>query len=396
MRASHASKPTIQFLLCLIISCGFLLPLGSSAFAHGPILEPARGSMVASSVDSQSSTDLLEDAVGLTDPTDNSLAVYGTLLKPGEIDAYYFIPRRSVAIPLELLVPKRGSSADMFPTLVLAHESTATAKSMKPRTMITQVAETETTTGGSFLLSLPGALELSVFETRRGAREAFFEPFSLEYLYHGNEQDILLEKGAKYYLLVFEPQNYTGDYVIGLGDVEDFSDVSLVGLLKEVLFIKLGLYGGRSVPWGELIGLFIFMAGFIVGLGAVTVIDLHGFLGRTSSYWTETTIRAHKVTKPLIWIGFVLCFMGGYVLYRDIGLSATAALQLIIAIPLVLNGAFLSFYISPRLLAREREGKAQELLPSSMQAKIAFSFVLSFLGWWTEVFLLAYYLMVIR
>ncbi|MBS3910015.1 MAG: hypothetical protein KGZ93_10420 [Actinobacteria bacterium] len=345
--------------------------------------------------------------MALTDPTDNSLAVYGTLLKPGEIYAYYFIPKRSVAIPLELLVPKRGSSSDMFPTLVLAHESTATAKSMKPPTMITQATdldspdpagatENKTTPGGSFLRSLPDTLELSVFETRRGAREAFFEPFSLEYLYHGNEQDILLEEGVRYYLLVFEPRNYTGDYVIGLGDVEDFSDVSFVGLLKEVLFIKLGLYGGRSIPWGELIGLFIFMAGFIVGLGAVTVIDLHGFLGRTSPYWAETTIRAHKVTKPLIWIGFVLCFIGGYILYRDIGLSATAALQLIVAIPLVLNGAFLSFYISPRLLAREREGSAQELLPSSMQAKIALSFVLSFLGWWTEVFLLAYYLMVIR
>ena len=82
-------------------------------------------------------------------------------------------------------------------------------------------------------------------------------------------------------------------------------------------------------------------------------------------------------------------------MYKDIGLSATAALQLLIAIPLVLNGAFLSFYISPRLLAREHEGKAEELLPGSMQAKIAVSFVISFLGWWTEVFLLAYYLIVI-
>lgn len=28
------------------------------------------------------------------------------------------------------------------------------------------------------------------------------------------------------------------------------------------------------------IGLFIFLAGFVIGLGAVTVIDIHGFLGR--------------------------------------------------------------------------------------------------------------------
>lgn len=380
MRASNSPKRIFGSMLFVMVAFCCLILLDSVAFAHGPILEPARRAIIASSGDSQASMDLLAEAVEITDPTDNSLAVYGTLLEPGEIDVYYFTPKRSVEIPLELLVPKRGSSSDMFPTLVIARESTAT----------------ETTPGASFLRALPDTLELSVFETQRGAREAFFEPFSLEYLYHGNEQDFLLEKGVKYFVLVFEPQNYTGDYVIALGDVEDFSDVSFVGLLKEVLLIKLGLYGGRTVPWVELSGLFIFLAGLIIGLGAVTVIDLHGFLGRTSSYWTETTIRAHKVTKPLIWVGFVLCFIGGFILYRDIGLSATAALQLIISIPLLLNGAFLSFYISPRLLTREREGKAQELLPSSMQVKIALSFVLSFLGWWTEVFLLAYYMMVIR
>ncbi|MDO8659167.1 MAG: hypothetical protein Q7K54_01055 [Candidatus Parcubacteria bacterium] len=53
------------------------------------------------------------------------------------------------------------------------------------------------------------------------------------------------------------------------------------------------------------IGLFVFISGFIVGLGAVTVIDIHGFLGRKSSYWTEATTRTHKVTKPMIWVGIL-------------------------------------------------------------------------------------------
>ena len=60
--------------------------------------------------------------------------------------------------------------------------------------------------------------------------------------------------------------------------------------------------------------LFILFAGFIIGLGAVTVIDLHGFLGRTSTYWTEATTRTHKVTKPLIWAGMFLVIIGGALL----------------------------------------------------------------------------------
>ncbi len=50
----------------------------------------------------------------------------------------------------------------------------------------------------------------------------------------------------------------------------------------------------------DFIGLFCLIAGFVIGLGAVTVVDIHGFLGRTSAYWTEATTRTHKVTKPMI------------------------------------------------------------------------------------------------
>lgn len=53
----------------------------------------------------------------------------------------------------------------------------------------------------------------------------------------------------------------------------------------------------------DFLGLFLSLSGFVLGLGAVTVIDIHGFLGRKSQYWTEATTRTQKVTKPLIWVG---------------------------------------------------------------------------------------------
>ena len=65
----------------------------------------------------------------------------------------------------------------------------------------------------------------------------------------------------------------------------------------------------------EFVGLYIHLAGFIIGLGAVTVIDLHGFLGRKSPYWTEATTRTHKVTKPLIWLGMTLAIMGAWIFH---------------------------------------------------------------------------------
>ena len=142
----------------------------------------------------------------------------------------------------------------------------------------------------------------------------------------------------------------------------------------------------------DFIGLFISIAGFILGLGAVTVIDIHGFLGRKSSYWTEATIRTHKVTKPLIWVGITLVIIGGIIFYSNVPFSGIPLYHAIIAGILILNGIFLSFYVSPFLLKRESEGKEKELLPSSLQNKIMLSLIVSDIGWWGGLGLLVYYL----
>lgn len=139
-----------------------------------------------------------------------------------------------------------------------------------------------------------------------------------------------------------------------------------------------------------MIPLFVTIAGFVIGLGAVTVIDIHGFLGRTSPYWTEATTRTHKVTKLLIWYGMMFVIVGTYLLFRE-GLfdMDTYVHMLVVQSIMILNGCFLSFVVSPHLLEKERDGRASELLDSRLQIKIAFSFIVSFVSWWG---LLAYLL----
>jgi len=164
----------------------------------------------------------------------------------------------------------------------------------------------------------------------------------------------------------------------------------------EQLFAYLGIWSNKVFSWTDIFGLFLFIAGFIIGLGAVTVIDLHGFLGRKSPYWTEATIRTHKITKPLIWIGIFLAILGGLITYRNIVFSGISLIHAVLAVALILNGAFLSFWVSPRLLMREKEGKARELLPADLQIRIAVSFVISVIGWWSSLFLLVWYIVVLR
>ncbi len=145
--------------------------------------------------------------------------------------------------------------------------------------------------------------------------------------------------------------------------------------------------------WFDGLGLFLLMAGFIIGLGAVTVIDIHGFLGRKSSYWTEATTRTHKVTKPMIWIGIILAIIGGCIFYRAEPFSGIPFIHTIIAFVLIVNGYFLSFKVSPFLLKREKEGLSRELLPQSWQKKIMVSLIFSDIGWWGGLLLLVYYIL---
>ena len=136
--------------------------------------------------------------------------------------------------------------------------------------------------------------------------------------------------------------------------------------------------------------LFVTIAGFIIGLGAVTVIDLHGFLGQKSTYWTRATIQTHKITKPLIWLGTFLYLCGLFSLQYLTGMFPLFNIQVFIALILILNGLFLSFYVSPRLLQQEKDGNAEEILPVPLQSKIFVSFMISFAGWWGSVAIFAY------
>lgn len=149
----------------------------------------------------------------------------------------------------------------------------------------------------------------------------------------------------------------------------------------------------HSINALDFIGLFMLLAGFVIGLGAVTTIDVHGFLGRKSSYWTEATTRTHKVTKPMIWAGVFLAIVGGLVFYRNETISIIPKIHAAIALVLLANGWFLSFKVSPYLIAREREGRSTELLPASWQRKIAAGLIFSDIGWWISLALLTLYLL---
>ncbi len=130
--------------------------------------------------------------------------------------------------------------------------------------------------------------------------------------------------------------------------------------------------------------LFFHLAGIVIGLGAVTVIDTMGFFSRNSKKKTQDTIAAHHTTKPLIWLGTLIILITWILILFNQGFNLINEIKTILLGIMILNGCFLSFVISPAL--DKLIGK-KVLLPFGIQVKIAISLVISFISWWSFVIL---------
>ena len=128
---------------------------------------------------------------------------------------------------------------------------------------------------------------------------------------------------------------------------------------------------------------FFHLVGIIIGLGAVVVIETLGFFSRNDKYKTQTTIRAHHTTKPLIWIGTIVILITWILMLIGKSIEGIYFYKSLILIVMILNGCFLSFVVSPAL--NKLEGK-NKLLPKNLQNKIKLSFVVSFTSWWSFVY----------
>lgn len=137
-----------------------------------------------------------------------------------------------------------------------------------------------------------------------------------------------------------------------------------------------------EIPLNQFTLLFFHIAGIIVGLGAVTVIDTIGFLSRKSKSWTQIAVKGHHVTKLLIWIGTILLLVTWIFMLLTIKNLDFKIIKSLLIIVLLLNGSFLSLYVSPRV---DEFKNKNVLFSKELQSKTIVSMVVSFLSWWSFV-----------
>src|SRR5262249_12370045 len=270
----------------------------------------------------------------------------------------------SESIPVEAMVPAQRFNSNFRPAVIVIGRDIAPSR--EPGSPVNAPV--------SLPLNLPDGFRARVIMPPGGERSAFVEKRTLEKLYRGNEQWIQLTAGQPYYIALYEPNHFTGSYSLNLGALENFRGVSKHSLFKTIMAIKMGMFGGRSFPWLDFLGLFMLATGLTLGAGAVIITWLSQKSANLMVNQSDRASRILRLAMKYIWIGIALAVAGGALLYRQTQLSGVATFQAMLAVALI----FYAVYLSAR---KVEAGKGLAV----------FSLV-----WVSQVFLFAWYPLIVR
>jgi hypothetical protein len=225
----------LALIAALVSGLAAALALGVAAApvsAHVPFLEPARSSTAPAEAG-----DPFPGAVPLPDAA-VSRAVYGTLARGEQFDAYRLSVSAPSRTPVELLVPATGTYGAFRPAFALAGPGIPAAGSspgfIADRLHVAYGAQASEI--GVQVVPDPGA----------APRPTFYEPFSFTSYYRGGSTEVELTPGNAYYLIVYDPAGGRGEYALGIAEAESFTPADWFRSIAVVVRIKLGLYGQRA------------------------------------------------------------------------------------------------------------------------------------------------------
>src|SRR5665647_1932395 len=114
--ASMLSRLKMMFsdkkILVLALGLFFLIFINTAA-AHQPVLENDAVLFKDTAIFPGHQT------ISLKDPTFASVAVYGSLSEPGELDIYEITTQKNEEIPVTVLVPVRHSNSEFNPSVAI-------------------------------------------------------------------------------------------------------------------------------------------------------------------------------------------------------------------------------------------------------------------------------------
>lgn len=287
--------------------------------------------------------------IKLPDPTQQSIAVYGSLALPYEADSYYFIPQKDASISIEALTPVNTTNAN-FNT---AWEIIGPNITPQPMTIMYSIPPNSNNIGHDYYAPI-------------GTNATMYDPLSFGLLRRGNQQTFPVLAGKLYYLNIFEPLHYMGDYVIKINN--GTSELALPSVQKapQIIF---NAVDNKQIPWIDIMGIFLTVVGIILGCSILLV----------KLVLDRQRIFFNNFKKYMLWIqtaAIILFGIGESTLYKTALFSRTGLLQTILLL-----------FICAVLITIQTNKETKKQI---------FTTLLLLSCWIVEIFLFSWYLILIR
>jgi hypothetical protein len=226
-----------KFTITILLSIFFCLLTSSKVFASELILRkelPLRTDMYFSNV------------AKIPDPSIDTKTIYGYLGTSYAADSYYFIPSHTTTVSIEVLVPVRKTNELFKPGWEIVGEN------ITPQPM-------------NIYFSVPPGSDYigHDYYTDIGPRLITTDPVTLEKLYKGNQQSIKVIQGKLYYINIYDPFHYIGDYVLKIGNKPDTVPLTQKTFIADLYQIKTNQLG-KTIDLRELIAVLFSIIGLIL------------------------------------------------------------------------------------------------------------------------------------
>lgn len=138
--------------------------------------------------------------------------------------------------------------------------------------------------------------------------------------------------------------------------------------------------------------LFMHLIGFALGVGGATISDVLFFKFLRDFKISEKEQSVLSIMSQVIWVGLLLAVISGIGLYipeaAALHESSKFLLKTIVIGVIIVNGAFLNLYISPKLLDLGFKENGLNVRQASRLRHLAFALgAVSFISWYTAAFL---------
>lgn len=302
-----------------------------------------------------------EKSVAISDPY-TTQAIYGKLEGDIPIDIYKLTADKDGKQTVSLRVPLNGKGTeDLRPILIMMDPTDATES---------QPIDLPLPSDKHHATLIKEVNEPVKEDGTRDLRTST-EPFLMQKFHIVAEQEVKLQKGQTYYLLVLDPNRVTKTYALQLGDGLVWGAKDIVTRFPAWVRLQTNVFAGTSpFKFSSLTGsMIVYLLGLALLVGILVIQEFLALYSRRSKPAGYLLVKLQSFSRVIIWISLWFMLLGGVYYFTQTGWIGIPFVLAALFIPLVISMLWMTLSLAPRISQLEVT-KREAVIPADLQKRL--------------------------